>query len=270
MRRLPALLALSTAGLLLVGAGAGAEEPDPLASVNWDGVRQALFGTDPVVFDVAHVHVEAPRKVESGGQVPVAVRIEGLKDVHRIMVLADLDPAPRAVTFVPGEALPRLALRIKVNEATAVRAAAQTGDGVWHVAGVNVDAPGGGCTTPSVSQATQAWKTQLNWLRGETWHRPDGGDRLRFRIVHPMDTGFVSNIPAFFIEHMLVTTASGKHLAELDTAEPVSENPIFTIDLPPGASSADGYRVEWRDTDGNVNAATIPAPRRTLAEGMVK
>jgi len=258
-------LCLLTVVGLLAGTSLSAGEPDPLGSVNWEGVRDYAFGTAPVVFDDKHVILDVPRKVEDGGQVPVAVRVIGLGDVREIVVLADLNPAPRAVTFHPLLAEPRLAMRIKVNEATAVRAAALTSDGVWHVSGANVDAPGGGCTTASASQSAQSWKTQLNRVQAQVWHRIDNGDRLRLRIIHPMNTGFVTNIPAFFIDHLVVKTAEGRIVAEMAPAEPMAENPTITVDLTKAGSSAQGYVVEWSDTDGNQGSAKIAPARQTLA-----
>jgi sulfur-oxidizing protein SoxY len=259
-------LVLALCTLLFSAQSAQAASPDPLNSVNWEGVRDYAFGSAPVVFDPTHVLVEAPRHVEDGGQVPVSVRVEGLGEIVEIILLADLNPAPKVATYHPLAAQPRLGLRIKVDQATAVRAAAKTRDGVWHLGGMKVDAPGGGCSTPSASQSSQSWKTRLNAAQGRAWRRPDGGDRLRLLFIHPMNTGFVANIPAFFIDHMTVKTAEGRLVAELLPAEPIAENPTLTLDLTPAGSSAKGYLVEWSDTDGNHGSARIAPARQTLAE----
>jgi len=239
---------------------------DPLGSPTWDGVRAALFGDAPLVFDDQHVFLSAPRKVEDGWQVPVSFQVKGLGKIRQIILTADLNPAPRVLTFHPTEAEPRLALRIKVDQASVLHGAAQTEDGVWHVAGLQVDAPGGGCTVPSASQSQQLWKTRLNESQGQAWRRADGGDRLRLRILHPMNTGFVVGIPAFFIDHLVVKTAEGRTVAEMETAEPVSENPTLTLDLTPQGHSDKGYRVEWSDVDGNQGSAFIPPARQSLRE----
>ncbi|HVI49751.1 MAG TPA: quinoprotein dehydrogenase-associated SoxYZ-like carrier [Candidatus Sulfotelmatobacter sp.] len=256
-------------GLAVLPVAAAAQPPspeaDPFESVNWDGVRDAVFGQAPLRFDLKHVQVEAPRKVEDGGQVPVAVSVQGLGKIREIVLVADLNPAPRAYSFRPIAAQPRLATRIKVDQATALHAAALTEDGVWHVGGTKVDAPGGGCTTPSATQSSQSWKTHLNAVQGKAWRRADGGDRLRIRVIHPMNTGFVAGIPAFFIDHMQVRTAEGKLVAELLPAEPLAENPVITLDLTPEGTSASGYRLDWSDTDGNRGSAPIPAASQSLA-----
>lgn len=240
---------------------------DPFQSVSWDGIREVTFGAAPLRFDLDHVRVEAPRKVEDGAQVPVAVSVQGLGEIKEIIVIADLNPAPRAITFRPLSARPRLAMRIKIEQASAIHAAALASDGVWHVGGTKVDAPGGGCSTPSASQSSQSWKTHLNAIQGKAWRRADGGDRLRLRLIHPMNTGFVTGIPAFFIDHLKVFTAEGKLVAEMQPGEPLSENPVVSLDLTPEGSSAKGYRIDWSDTDGNSGSAKLPPARQSLAAG---
>lgn len=257
MRRLPAALLPLLLPCLLMTAPARAGEEDPLGSVLWEAVRGALFADAPVVFD-DRVRVFSPPRVEDPMDVPVEVAVDGLPAIERIVVFADHNPIPRVLTFEPLRALPRLALRMKVQEATPIRAAALTADGTWHVGGVRVDAAGGGCTTPSAAQASRLWETALNAVQGRLWTRPEGGTRLRLRILHPMDTGLADGIPAMFLEDLRVTDPDGVLLARIAPAEPVAENPVFTLDLGPGVA-ARGVLLAGRDTQGNEVAARIPA-----------
>jgi len=70
------------------------------------------------------------------------------------------------------------------------------------------------------------------------------------RIIHPMDTGLAAGIPAFHIEDIVVTDASGQVLSRIQPLEPVAENPSFTLDF---AAVAPGTRlhVGGRDNNGN-------------------
>ena len=248
------------AGCVLMAPGlVRAAQSDPLGSVMWDEISKTQFAGAPVQFDMEHVQVDAPRAVEDGGQVPLQIRISGLETVVQIMVLADLNPAPRVMTFTLQGAQPRLFLRTKLDQAGPVHAAVQTLDGVWHVGGTKIDAPGGGCTTPSASQSSQSWKTRLNGAQGKAWRRADGGDRLRLRIIHPMNSGFVQGIPAFFITRLDVTDAgSNQPVASFEPGEPLSENPMLTFDRQPGQHSQAGYLLRWQDSDGNQGQAFIP------------
>lgn len=242
-----------------------AAEKDPLKSVMWDFVIKKEFGLEPeqVSFD-ERVKVYAPAAVEDGMNVPVSVKVEGIDQIDRIVVLADHNPIQRALNFYPGKADPYIAFRMKVQEATPIRAVVRTRDGHWYAGGVWLDAPGGGCTTASISQANQQWETELNSIGAQVWNKPDGGDRLRMRIIHPMDTGLVSSIPAFFIEDMVLRDDAGNDLARLETFEPISENPVFTFSVPEGVTDGTGYRLEGRDNNGNQFAARVNVPESPL------
>lgn len=247
---------LAAACLAVSGPVQAAQGSDPLRSVMWETVREAILGAAPVEFD-ERVKVFAPLKVEDNMNVPVSVRVDGLPGVQEIVILADHNPIPKVLSFFPLQASPYIELRMKVQEATPIRAAARTIDGVWHVGGLRVDAAGGGCTAPSASQASKAWQDHLNELQGKAWKKADGRDRLRLRVVHPMDTGLVSGIPAFFIETMTIAAPDGAVLARLESHEPVSENPVFTFEMKGGGD----YIVAGRDNNGNELAARIPAAR---------
>ena len=80
--------------------------------------------------------------------------------------------------------------------------------------------------------------------------RLDGGERLRMRIIHPMDTGLAAGIPAFHIEDIVISDAEGRTLSRIQPLEPVSENPSFTLDLYATAPNA-RLHVTGRDNNGN-------------------
>jgi sulfur-oxidizing protein SoxY len=75
-------------------------------------------------------------------------------------------------------------------------------------------------------------------------------------MIHPMDTGLAGNIPAFYLETSRIKAADGAVLAELDTFEPVSENPIITLEVH-GKAGQSGFRFEGRDNSGGEFTAHI-------------
>lgn len=254
---------LITAGLLAAWAGGpAAAQPapgDPLSSVMWDTVHATVLDGGPVVFDDAHVRVFTPFRVEDSQRVPVSVRLDGLENVRAIVVLADHNPIPKALGVFPaGGVVSFVEVSIKVNEATPIRVAAKTADGVWHVGGQRVDAAGGGCSAPRPAQASKEWEDGLNGVTGRAGLRPDGGVRLQWRIVHPMDTGLVEGIPSFHVESVTIA-AGGRSLVRLEPTAAVAENPVLTVDLPDAAADQD-IVITGRDTDGNPLAARIKAP----------
>lgn len=242
MRLLPILLM----PLLLCTNALAADSADPLDSPSWPDVRRKLVGDAPVDFD-PRVSVIAPANAEDSLNVPVTVAIEGLADVHRVLVVADLNPILKVLEFEPLNAVPRLSFRLKLQQGSPVRALALTGDGRWHVGGTWVDAAGGGCTAPSVGRSDGSWTDTLGQVESRWWQR-DGKARLKFRVMHPMDTGLAPGIPAFHIERLALRDPQGNDWIRLVTYEPISENPLFSVEF-------DGPTPELRlvGTDNNGN-----------------
>lgn len=224
---------------------------DPLDSPMWREMHQRLLGGQSVVFD-DKVRVYAPVSAENSFNVPVKVDATALGDVKRMVVFADLNPIPRILELEPEKSRPTISFNFKVQQATPLRAAAQDNDGVWHVGGVMLDASGGGCTQPSVGSASSDWSAQLGNVSARLWST-ERGQRLRFRVMHPMDTGLAPRIPAFFIERLEVSNDRGESLATVHLFEPVAENPTLTLDF--GQQQA--IALFARDNNGNLVQATV-------------
>jgi sulfur-oxidizing protein SoxY len=72
---------------------------------------------------------------------------------------------------------------------------------------------------------------------------------LRVRVMHPMDTGLVGGVPAFYVNRLSLLDAQGRELLRVHCFEPVSENPVFSFDFP---SRVDGpLRLIGSDNNGN-------------------
>lgn len=233
---------------------------DPFNSPMWEWVSTEVLKGGKIVFD-GKVRVRAPDNAEGNFQVPVSVNAEGLTDVREIVLIVDLNPIQKVARFVPLSAKPYFALRVKMSQASVIRAAALTGDGVWHVGGKYVDASGGGCTAPSVASASGAnWENNLNNVQAQVWPQSNGMDRIRARIIHPMDTGLAGNIPAFFVEQLSISNDKGGELARFETFEPVSEDPIITIEVAAGRMPSKGYAINGNDNNGNEIRAWVTRP----------
>jgi sulfur-oxidizing protein SoxY len=229
---------------------------DPLKSPVWEYMQEIFFEGEKVVMD-ERVRVVAPPFAENNLQVPISINATALGKVEEIIVIVDLNPIPKAAHFYPMKAKPYLGMRLKMGEASAIRAAARTPDGVWHLGGVVVDAAGGGCTTPAVGKGTPNWEDHLGEVQAKIWHRDDGSNRVRMRIIHPMDTGLVDNIPAFYIETLNISDENGTLLSRLDTYEPVSEDPVITLEIEQGGALSGTYKLAGRDNNGNEISARI-------------
>lgn len=248
-------------GFLSIHGPALAEpSADPMKSPMWDDLAAKYLTGAPVVFD-DRVEVAAPPVVEDQAQFPIAADARALPRVEKLIVFADLSPIPHILTLTPIRAAPYVSFRMKVEQATAVRAAALS-DGVWHVGSTYLVAMGGGCSAPAQARKDADWSRTVGDTRGRLWREPNGFTRARFRIRHPMDTGLAKdNTPAYFIEKVEIASASGEPLAALETFEPLSENPTLTLSLNlPAAES--GVEIKARDNNGGVYRATIPASAR--------
>ncbi|WP_439638559.1 quinoprotein dehydrogenase-associated SoxYZ-like carrier [Nevskia sp.] len=251
----PLLQVLAWLGLVAGGPVlAAAELPaDPLNSPAWSTIAGRYFKGQPVVFD-ARVKVTAPASAEDPLDVPVQISADGLADVQEMLVVADLNPIQKILSYEPLRAQPSLAFRFKVEQSTPIRVAARTRDGVWHLGGVWLSAAGGGCTTPSYGSADPVWQTRLNEVRGRLWPAEDhSGQRLRLRVIHPMDTGLANGIPAFYIDRIVLSDAKGVTLARLNTFEPIAENPVLSFDL----KCSGAVQVSGGDIQGNRFSAEI-------------
>ncbi|NDY91760.1 quinoprotein dehydrogenase-associated SoxYZ-like carrier [Ideonella sp. TBM-1] len=233
---------------------ADAFEGDPFRSLPWVDMRREYLGPQAQVRWEARVRVQGPDFAEDPMNVPIHVQVDpALGPVRQITVLVDRNPIRRVVDYFPVQALPSLSFRFKLEQASPVRAAVQTADGVWHVGGTWVESAGGGCTVSGATRKDGSWSQTLGEVSGRLFSGlPEGAgaaSRLRLRVMHPMDTGLVGGIPAFFVNRLSVRDAQDRELARLHSYEPVSENPVFSFDFaqPP----AGGVRIVGSDNNGN-------------------
>lgn len=241
-------------GWLLLSNSTWAGDADPLQSPMWSFHQTRFLGEAPYEFD-ERVVLSAPPFAEDSRQVPVSIDATALgQEVVRIIAWAELNPIPHIFTFFPsGPVAPRIALNIRVEQATPIRAAVLTRDGAWHVGSTRIEAAGGGCTAPSAVRAEAGWEEHLGEVFGARFAQGDGS-RLRLRIAHPMDNGLTTGIPEFFIERAELRGGDGAVLARLELHPSVSENPTLTLQL----EGQDADQQLWlRDNNGNEFEAAL-------------
>lgn len=254
----------------------GAQTPqvntaDPYQSLAWSDMHQRYLGGEPYVFD-ARVQVSGPAFAEDPMNVPISVDAQDLSDVTQIVVLVDRNPIRKVLSYFPQQALlPRVSFRFKLEQASPVRAAAKTKDGVWHVGSAWVESSGGGCTVAGATRQDGSWAKTLGLVSSRVFapssasQSPDPalatkaststGGRLRLRVMHPMDTGLVGGIPAFYLNRLQVNSHSGAPLLRMELFEPVSENPVFSFDF--AQAVAGPLVLTGTDNNGNRVAAQI-------------
>ena len=234
---------------------------DPLNSMQWPGLRSEFMGQDAMEFSTA-VSITGPAFADDAMNVPLLLDARPLAiiggGIALIRVVVDRNPVRHVLDFEPMKALPMLAFRIRMEQASPVRAMVKTRDGRWHVGSTWVQAAGGGCTVPGATRADGSWSRTLNQVQTRFFSNViDGSKRLRVRIMHPMDTGLVAGTPAFFIEDLRLVDGAGQTWWRLSPHEPVSENPIITFELP--TQLPPGLRLVGRDNNGNPIDAEVRA-----------
>ncbi len=234
---------------------------DPLGSMQWPELRQQYLGAAPMQFsDQVLVHV--PAFADDALNVPLQIDARALQTVGggvaKLLVIADRNPIRQVLIFEPLRALPMLAFRIRLEQASPIRCLVQTQDGRWHVGGAMAQAAGGGCTVAGVTRADGTWSKTLNQVQARFFiNLADNSRRLRLQIMHPMDTGLVAGIPAFYLERLELRDSAGQPWWRLQLHEPVSENPLITLELPPQGPRE--FRLLGQDNNGNRIDAEVRA-----------
>lgn len=259
--RLPGALLRDDAPLRRIAARSTVPAPastrrDPLDSPLWEvHAKRYLAGRD-LVFD-DRVQVILPPVTENQTQVPVTVDARALGPVDEIAVITDIHPFPLTLRLEPMAAQAFIAFRMKIEQATPIRAAVRVG-ALWHVGGRSLEAQGGGCSVPPVVEKRVDWR-RMGEIRARIWREPGEGLRLRMRMLHPMDNGLIANIPMFIVETIDVADASGAALAKLHLSEAIADDPTLTL-LPNRPADGSALTVTARDNNGGLFRASIPIP----------
>ncbi|MES1940898.1 hypothetical protein T5B8_11681 [Salinisphaera sp. T5B8] len=220
---------------------AAADDPrDPLDSSRWRYMRAAHFRDAPVVFD-ERVQVWVPGAADNSGTTPVQIRAPGLDDVVQIRVIADANADSRVLDYFPVGAQAAIGFSLVVEQATPLRAAMRTGDGVWHIGGRWVDAEGGGCAPASVIPTVDLTAGTQPVIAAHRWARHENSQRLKFRIRLP-----ASGTPARSTEQMTVRDDASDVRVRIVAGTSLDTASVFTLDI----DSRAPLQIEARDTTG--------------------
>lgn len=230
---------------------------DPLGSMQWPDLKAQFFEANAQVEFDSRVKVQVPEFAEDAMNVPVSFDASAIAGVKKIVVLVDRNPIRKVLEYIPLTAKPSLNFRFKLEQGSPIRVAALGQDNVWHVGQAFINAAGGGCTVPGATRADGSWPTTLNRVASKMFDANElrNSARLRVQVSHPMDTGLVVGVPAFYIEEMVLSDSKKQVLAKLYPFEPVSENPLFSFDFdtpPTGPLTLSG-----RDNNGNKISAQV-------------
>lgn len=190
--------------LALLPTGAVGAETD---EAEWNNVlKEQYFAGRPIDEASGMIELEAPYRAEDPALVPlrIASRMEqsGESYIKRILVLVDKNPFPFVGEFelTPASGKADLAMRIRVNTYSYIRAVAETNDGKLFMAKKFVKASGG-CSAPITADLDASMKRL-----GKMKFRLDEGLKtaepslVQLLISHPNITGMQMDQVSRFVK----------------------------------------------------------------------
>ena len=215
-------------------AGAAADD-DTLWN---EGLREAYFGERPVIQSDDVIELDAPGRADDPAVVPISITAQFPQSddryIRTIYLIVDRNPGALAgqFHFTPQSGRADLALRIRVNEYTPVRAIAETNDGTLYMSRRFVKGSGG-CAAPIGTDLEAAMarmgKMKLRITGGATDADPT---LVQLKVRHPNLNGLQMDqltqlyTPAHFVRHVKVSF-EGEEVFSAETSFAISENPSF-------------------------------------------
>ena len=244
--------------VMLINVGAAVEpdatqQLDPLESFMWELYQDRYLGGTPVRFD-PRVKITAPSFAENSGQVPVEIDASAFNGNFQTMLLwVELNPIPLVFEYQPlSHGQGKVGLNLRLEQGSPVRVAVLS-QGIWHVGSTFIDGAGGGCSTPGIANSGKNWSPDFGKVRARRFVA-DQGNRLRFLIIHPMESGLLPSEIPFYIEELSISS-QGDTVASMKWHASISENPALTIEMKGDEETT--YNLRARDNNGNILESEI-------------
>lgn len=260
---------------LLLGVLAGLTAPSPAAEQSpvdvWATfLKPKYFADQTLLEDTTVIQMKTPYRAEDAAFTPVTIKAQfpqsPARFIEKIYVVVDNNPEPLAGVFnlTPEIGRADLALRLRIDNYTNVRAIAVLNNGEHHMVTNFVKAQGG-CSAPLASDYKVAMERigQMNFRTiGE--RTPEDTIAGQLMLSHPNVTGmqkdqktqlirpahFVKSVKLYFNDALIMTAETGIS---------ISEDPSFRFYFKPHtggelrAEVVDSQGKEWRQSF-NVDA----------------
>lgn len=242
--------------LLAISANAQAEPDAKL----WPVVKEAFFAQREIQ-PVEFMKIDAPRRAESGAQVPVTLSVDNAAAngvvIRKIYLLVDANPIQLASTYHLTSLLGnfQLATRIRFETDSFVRIVGESADGKLYMASREIRAAGGcGGTVDGDDAAIRATAGKIK-LRVDAPVKFGETASTIFNIKHPMRTGLQRDlvsqgyVPAFYINKASFSY-NGKLVMTVDVGVGTSEDPYMKFNFTPDAPG--NLEVQATDNEGKT------------------
>jgi sulfur-oxidizing protein SoxY len=230
-------------------------ESDP---TKWPLVKEAFFAQRPMA-DAPFISFVAPRRAESGAQVPFEISIDQTQAdanaIKTLYLLVDSNPIPLTATYHLSDKLGKfkLATRIRMEMDSYIRAVGETADGKLFLASVEIRAAGGcGGMVDGDEAAIRAAAGKIK-MSVESPVKFGDATSTTFIIKHPMRTGLQRDlvsqgfVPAFYIQKAAFTY-NNETVMNVDFGVGTSEDPYLRFNFIPKAPGV--LAVKAFDNDG--------------------
>ncbi len=251
------LLSLIVVLMSLVFVTSAGAEPDPKL---WAVMKEAFFAKREMQ-EVDFIKIDAPRRAESGAQVPVTYSVDngvakGVKLV-KLYAFVDANPVPLTATYHLTDTLGNfnLSTRIRFETDAFVRLVGEDASGKLYLASREIRAAGGcGGTVEGDDAAIRASAGKIKFKIDEP-AKLGSLATTTFNIKHPMRTGLQRDlvsqgfVPAFYI-NKAAFNYNGKPILTIDVGVGTAEDPYFKFNFVPEAAG----QLEVKATDNEGKA----------------
>lgn len=215
---------------------------DKLNSDSWNDMRDIYLSGDSFVLD-NNIKVIMQDLVEEPHEVSMVVKLpEYLYHMQELVVLIENNPIQEALRLYPYRYIERVGMNVRLENNSPVRVAVLK-DNTWHIGSkmVYVSSPGG-CSLPSCDPSKEnCSNSEIGKSFLKSYKRTNNAQRIKYKISHPMDTGFVidnlgQSIPEYYIKNISFADEKGM-IANVETSAALSTDPVFLLDLQTSTSN---------------------------------
>ena len=193
-------------------------------------------------------HVEEPHEV------PLIVKLpKRLHNFTKFILIIENNPIQQVMELSAFKQIEALGMNVRLEDDSPVRAAVLGKNGIWNIGSkmVFVASPGG-CSSPSCDPTVEVCKQgEIGKIAVKQYGREGLAERIKLKITHPMETGFVVNvdgeiIPEYYVNKIYVDDINGP-IADISTYAALSSDPVVLLDLPEKGQS---IMVHVKDSQG--------------------
>lgn len=227
-------------------------------------LKDKYFKDIEIIEDKTVIEMTTPYRAEDAAVTPVSItaQIEQKPELYidKIYLIVDKNPDPLVGVFNLTQELGKadLAMRVRINEYTNIRAIAALSNGEHHMV-TNFVKASGGCSAPLGADLAAAME-RIGEMKFRAIEKENGALELgQFMVSHPNITGMQLDqrtrliAPAHYIKKVNITL-DDKPLMSAELGISVSADPSFRFFFKPDAKGvikaevSDSKGMEWSET----------------------